>query len=1266
MDTLDDLLSDTDYEGATAGHSAGAANFGLRLPGRQPPPFESPSFKDAISESGGGGDFNTSAFATGDDDFLKKFQERMAFNLKQGSTGKVGQGEDDALGLEVAEADELLMHEECRSHGSSAADGSLGDGLRGLGGLGSLGGGLGSLGGCNNDDGDDDDDKDDDFSYGASASRIARPFGSSALHALASTMPDLTNSDGKDNAWARPFPWSAAWKKSLALSEEQNSNGGGEEPDGDRCSPNGGCRVGSSEDEADGVEEEEVDHGAGEKAFDKASYRFRCKADEANPFHSASALLNATTSVQTTADGGTSTAPNSEGGGTAGPSQRSSPRSPPSSDTRCAFQEDELCAHSALVNRSVDTVAHGSRSPRPEFGLRKSNDMVPHSSNGSAWGTMQQAHSLGGTSDAQSPEDGTTCNSRTEDGLQSPEGLCGMDAPHWARSDGARSDSVHGEEVPINASGAYKLDTPASRQASTVPADAAQGVAAHGHVARASAAAAGAGNPKARPFLKKGTRMPRSDLPRSRGSSTKPITNPNPSAKSLRLQPRATSAPAGARGAPAPTHKEELTVAEQEPLVAASGSSHQARRKSAPRFEGGVQQQHNTADTFADALAALQGDDVEGYGARARQARQLAKDIDSANRANNRGQSQCQLMGGAEFGSDWADTVPWDCRDGSLDDDFGVDDPAMGSSGGGRGGAVPLTGEPPTSDIVKSYFQHASSSSNNQRPSNSQPLLRGAQQAAAAAAGSSARHSHWEGNSAHDAIYGSSMPGTDEASLRKGAGFGPACGGKGETPPKVASIAVEAAMEEEMKQQLQALDDQVKWYERERENLKKLQAQTQQAERDFAREREKLLREVEAERRALHDEFDTERAAIRKERKRLGQGVERQRQQLAEDREAQEERKRLQERAEHLEEEIREKEKRWQRTVDRLQRQIGELNRKNQELTDEVQRANQQAHQTQHSSSWQHDSRRSASAVASRGRQPPQNTSSSTPNGSARMLGKDTTPIRSRPTDTTPTRIRPTPPTASAATAPSRGARASVARPHSTSGTDSHPAVRRSSAPAFGGMEVEVGDAASAASSDSKRSLGASALWTSQQQRAKDIPAGIAGVLAKATAADATAAAVADEGDAVPVSPTQEVRDVRRLDGRTERLFVDGRREVEFANGLKKVMWADGRTSVLFQNGDRKEIHSDGVVIYCYAATGAVQTTLTDGSELYRFADGQTERHNPDGSKEIKFPNGTSKKIFADGSEEVCFADGAVRRTSAATKAAEAEAAAVVAAKMGQ
>ena len=92
-------------------------------------------------------------------------------------------------------------------------------------------------------------------------------------------------------------------------------------------------------------------------------------------------------------------------------------------------------------------------------------------------------------------------------------------------------------------------------------------------------------------------------------------------------------------------------------------------------------------------------------------------------------------------------------------------------------------------------------------------------------------------------------------------------------------------------------------------------------------------------------------------------------------------------------------------------------------------------------------------------------------------------------------------------------------------------------------------------------------------------------------------------------------------------------------------MWPDGQTSVMFQNGDLKEIRSDGVVVYHYRATGAVQTTLTDGTELYQFSDGQTERHSLDGSKEIRFPNGTTKKIYSNGSEEVCFADGTIKTT---------------------
>merc|ERR1712232_206899 len=133
---------------------------------------------------------------------------------------------------------------------------------------------------------------------------------------------------------------------------------------------------------------------------------------------------------------------------------------------------------------------------------------------------------------------------------------------------------------------------------------------------------------------------------------------------------------------------------------------------------------------------------------------------------------------------------------------------------------------------------------------------------------------------------------------------------------------------------------------------------------------------------------------------------------------------------------------------------------------------------------------------------------------------------------------------------------------------------------------------------------------------------------------------------------SQQIERVRHLDSHVEKTFKDGRREVEFANGLRKLIYPDGRTTVMFQNGDQKEIQPDGVVVYRYIATGAVQTTLQDGTELYQFPDGQVERHNKDGSKEIRFPNGTAKQIFQDGSEEVRFSDGS-RRTTPASQRSE-------------
>lgn len=125
------------------------------------------------------------------------------------------------------------------------------------------------------------------------------------------------------------------------------------------------------------------------------------------------------------------------------------------------------------------------------------------------------------------------------------------------------------------------------------------------------------------------------------------------------------------------------------------------------------------------------------------------------------------------------------------------------------------------------------------------------------------------------------------------------------------------------------------------------------------------------------------------------------------------------------------------------------------------------------------------------------------------------------------------------------------------------------------------------------------------------------------------------------------LREVRNPEGRIERCFLDGRREIVFPNGLQKTVWADGRAAVHFQNGDVKESLRDGTVVYRYCATRTVQTTYTDGTNVYCFASGQTERHQLDGSKEVTFPDGTKRSVAADGSEVICFANGAVRRTPA-------------------
>mmetsp|Transcript_25336 Transcript_25336/g.69670 ORF Transcript_25336/g.69670 Transcript_25336/m.69670 type:complete len:1084 (-) Transcript_25336:277-3528(-) len=857
---------------------------------------------------------------------------------------------------------------------------------------------------------------------------------------------------------------------------------------------------------------------------------------EEGPFQSGASLPRAMTSVQTTADGGASTPTSSEGnsGVGAGPSPHSTPRSPFSAGTGHGLFEDELCAHSALVSKSVNTLRVSGLENSPANGNHISKD---GSSNGTRGGIVRD-----------SPE-----------GIEE-HSLCG-EPPCGFPSRDAEEDIGNAEEASILVSSNYTEGGSASSGAvpgvqtiaATVSCDPAAAEAnGDSLIAWCTASARTNPGPKPHPFLKKGARMPRSDLPRSGTgpSPTKPISNPV-AKKPPRLQLRASSEPTPPRRTTSHDAFSSAFLPEEE----AKGDLHDdtiagLMNDNAPHQvspTGGVYE-----TTF--------GEGGDGFMARTTQQAELMGDCKVPHPHTVR--SSLPQLGCGEDGvvDAWGDSVPWDCRGIDVELELNLDECLSSSRQTGSS-----AGEPPTSQVVKSYFHGSCSSSSRQKSAAIPERLSGSQPPSQRQAGCPSRRKQQEGLGTYAAIYGSTAPAA-EGSADKALDSLHA----GEAASQGFGVA---KVEQETRQRLMALEQQMKSCEREREDLKKLQAQAEQSERDLSRERQKLWREVESERRALHAEFDAERAALRKEKRRIGQGAERQRQQLAEDREMLEERRRLQDRTEQLEEEMREKEKRWQRTVDRLQRQISDLTKKNQELQDEVRRANQQAHQAQHGVAWNELPRRSASATSARGRR--------------QSISKCTTKAAC-------SLVREAPVAGGAAAFVAAAAAAVVAPAPTASAQCCYPGVSKDGTPT-----AAVGSTAS----DAQRSL-----------------------------------------------PTQEVQEVRNLDGRTERIFVDGRREVEFANGLRKIMWPDGHSSVLFQNGDKKEIHPDGVIVYHYSATGAVQTTLPDGSDLYHFSDGQFEQHNPDGSKEIRFPNGTSKRVFPDGSEEVCFVDGTVRRTPSTTK----------------
>jgi len=493
----------------------------------------------------------------------------------------------------------------------------------------------------------------------------------------------------------------------------------------------------------------------------------------------------------------------------------------------------------------------------------------------------------------------------------------------------------------------------------------------------------------------------------------------------------------------------------------------------------------------------------------------------------------------------------------------------------------------------------------------------------------------------------------------------------------------------ETEHQRRVLDEQIQKFQRESDALRQLQELSELAEQELALEREQLLCESQAERQALWAEACAERQALQGSRKQLEAEIEHQR--LA----AASERLELRTQVDKLQEDLKSKQQQWHQSVDRLERQVQDLTRMNRMLTDELAEARQKqqptaSHTPPPRRRWRNTRVANVSAAIAPRPQASDQPSSSCGHqrDAAAQTGLPETSTRS-PAQGGPAGSGPLP----SALPLSLGALDDVAAKSNAKPASSPRAMQlaqykqppRSQTPWAERVWIETHGLEKPAEPMQALQLSANDMEDPSKlvppiklPRWQDVPGEMQPPMAevpqpfattvphlpRSTRHDApvvTAVASLHEtsltggigsfGGCYESDGTSEeivLREMRNPEGRIERCFLDGRREIVFPNGLQKTVWADGRAAVHFQNGDVKESLRDGTVVYRYCATRTVQTTYTDGTNVYCFASGQEERHRPDGSKEVTFPDGTKRSVAADGSEIICFANGAVRRTPAA------------------
>lgn len=97
-------------------------------------------------------------------------------------------------------------------------------------------------------------------------------------------------------------------------------------------------------------------------------------------------------------------------------------------------------------------------------------------------------------------------------------------------------------------------------------------------------------------------------------------------------------------------------------------------------------------------------------------------------------------------------------------------------------------------------------------------------------------------------------------------------------------------------------------------------------------------------------------------------------------------------------------------------------------------------------------------------------------------------------------------------------------------------------------------------------------------------------------------------------------------DGKTINIY-NNKKEVIFQSGARKEIFEDGFQIVYFINGDKKINYIDGKTVYYFNDQKTVQTTFSNGLQVFKFSNGQIEKHFPDKTKQICFPNGAHRFI---------------------------------------